>query len=313
MLDILWHIFSIVGAFALMWVAADYVFKSVQVLALRLKMSTFATSFIVLGIMTSIPELGIGLNSIAEGTPEVYVGNLIGASFVIFTLIIPLLAIVGNGIILSNDFSKRQLVFSLVVILLPAIFMSTGATNRKEAFAMIIMYAVLIFFIEKRRTIWEKTKQFFTQKDLSTLYDTLKVIVGALMIFFASRILVTEAEYFMDVYNISGFLIGLIVLAVGTNLPELVIGVKAVLRNEKDVAFGDFVGSAAANTFLFGFLTILNGPIQLDQNGFIFTSILLGLGLILFFLFASQDRLLSRREGFLLLLMYGLFLFIELV
>ena len=313
MLDILWHVFSIIAAFALMWVAADYVLKSVQLLSSRLEMSAFATSFIVLGIMTSIPEMSIGLNAIAEGEPGVYVGNLIGASFVIFTLIIPVLAILGNGIVLSNDFSKRQLVLSLAVILLPAIFLVTGASDRKEAFVMIFMYAVLIFFIEKRRTLWEKTKQLIILRDLSTAYDTIKVLVGAVVIFFASRILVTEAEFFMDTYQISGFVIGLLVLAIGTNLPELVIGIKGIFKNQKDVAFGDYVGSAAANTAIFGMLTMIHGPFKLEQNGFLFTSILLGLGLILFFLFASEDKVLSRREGFLLLGIYGLFLFIELV
>jgi len=46
-------------------------------------------------------------------------------------------------------------------------------------------------------------------------------------------------------------------LSVGTNLLELSITITSIWKKHKEVAFGDYLGSAAANTFLFGVLTLM--------------------------------------------------------
>src|SRR3546814_16263914 len=59
---------------------------------------TFTMSFFLLGLLTSLPELVIGLTSIVDGQPEIFVGNLIGGTIILFLLVIPLLALTSQGI-----------------------------------------------------------------------------------------------------------------------------------------------------------------------------------------------------------------------
>src|SRR3989339_1977051 len=92
------HILFYFLAFLLLWYCSGIIVDSVGRLASKLKLSSFAVSFFVLGILTSIPEFSVGLNSIINKTPDIFVGNLLGASLIIFILIIPLLAVLGNGV-----------------------------------------------------------------------------------------------------------------------------------------------------------------------------------------------------------------------
>lgn len=311
MVELFWHLFTIVMAFVLVWVASDYVLKSVDHVANRLQMSAFATSFIILGMLTSLPEFSIGINAVAEGAPGVFVGNLIGASFVIFTFIIPLLAILGNGITLAHQLSTRYLVFALFVIIAPAILTVNGSMSRSEGVLLMVLYLILIFTLEKHKSFREKVASLFHRENFGNIFDIVKISAGAIVIFFSSRLLVNEALYFADVFSIPPLLIGLIVLAIGTNIPELFLGIKSILSQQKDVAFGDYIGSAAVNTFIFGILTVIYGPFTLPDNGFLMTSLLLVVGMCLFFFFGLRNGDISRKEALLLLSVYVLFILVE--
>ena len=53
-------------SFAAILFGAGLILSSADRFSKRLRVSSFAFSFFVLGILTSIPEFGIGMNAIAE-------------------------------------------------------------------------------------------------------------------------------------------------------------------------------------------------------------------------------------------------------
>src|SRR3990167_5911120 len=90
-------------ALSVLWLGAGLIVYSLDNISRRLEISAFAASFSILGILTSLPEISVGINAIIDKKPEIYVGNLLGASVVLFLMIIPLLAILGNGVKLSHQ------------------------------------------------------------------------------------------------------------------------------------------------------------------------------------------------------------------
>ena len=100
-------------SFVAIWFGAGLIISSVEELSKKLNISSFAVSFFVLGILTSIPEASVGINSIIDRDPEIFVGNLIGASLVLFLLVIPILAVAGNGIRLAHQLDGKSLLVSL--------------------------------------------------------------------------------------------------------------------------------------------------------------------------------------------------------
>ena len=73
-LQLFFYIFS----FLLIWFVAGLIVTSVDRLAHKLNLSSFAVSFFLLGILTSVPEISVGINSLIDKKPEIFVGNLIG-------------------------------------------------------------------------------------------------------------------------------------------------------------------------------------------------------------------------------------------
>lgn len=298
-------------SFIIIWFGSGLVVSSADKFSRKLKLSSFSVSFFILGMLTSTPEFAVGLTSLAEKNPEIYIGNLIGGVAVIFLLIIPLLAILGNGIKLHSELNNKNLIFTLIVIICPALFILDKNISMLEGILLILMYFVLFYLIEKEKGFFSRQEKELLQSKSYAYLDILKVIFGIGLIFISSQIIVDKTLYFSHLFGISPFFISLVILSLGTNLPELSLAVRSVILGKKDIAFGDYLGSASANTFLFGLFTILNTSKVLTANNFLVTFILLLIGLILFYIFSKTKNKLSRKEGFILLSLYLIFILIE--
>ncbi len=293
------------------WIAAGLIVHGVSAFSHRFKLSSFSVSFFILGLLTSIPEFSVGLNAIREGKPDIFIGNLIGASVVLFLLVIPLLVVIGKGVELNKDLAGRNLPLILLVIFATVLFGIDGAYNRVEAVFMILLYGVLFYVLRRRKGALASIADRLLNGDHAGWGDGLKILIGAVLMYFASDLLVGQTVTLSDLFGISTFMISLLVLGIGTNVPELIIGVRSVLRNEKAIAFGNYVGSAAVNTLLFGFFVILTGRVPIIREKIWIVFIFFLIGLLLFWLFAKSKTHLSRKEGLVLLLIYILFVIAE--
>ncbi|MEK7633495.1 MAG: hypothetical protein AAB437_01490 [Patescibacteria group bacterium] len=296
------------ASFLIIWYCSGIIIKSVENLAHKLKISPFTMSFFVLGILTSIPEFSVGINSIINKTPDIFVGNLLGASLIIFIFIIPLLAVFGGGVKLVHQLSENNLIFSLLVVAAPVFLIADNLLTRTEGVFLILIYFILFYFIEKKDGLMGikiPKKKFF---DKNLLGETIELLLSALIIFLASKYIVTQTVYFSSVFKVSQFLISLIVLSIGTNLPEISLAVRSIINRKNEVALGDYLGSAAANSLFFGLFTLFNGKrVNLSVYSFrIMLLTLLGLGV--FYVFSRSKKDISKKEGIILLLIYVLFI-----
>ena len=300
-----------VFGFILIWFGAGLVVRNVEKLSHALKMSSFAISFLVLGFFTSISELSVGLNAVIQQDPEIYVGNLIGASIVLFMLIIPLLAIIGNKIHIQKGFTGLSLPLSLIVIGAPVIFAMDGVIERRDGVICMLLYLVLVLFVQTKQGVVEKLSQIVKMKKSILGKELFYILVGVGVIFFASTIVVDQTEYLAQLLGVSPFLISLLIVAIGTNVPEIAVAFRSIFSHNNQVAFGDYVGSASFNTFLFGFLSFLIGTEVRLTNSYLVSLIFLLVGLMLFYIFAKTKNTISRKEGVFILLVYLLFLLSE--
>lgn len=296
------------AAFVVLWYCSGIIVNSVGRLAEKLKLSSFAVSFFVLGILTSIPEFSVGVNSIINNTPDIFVGNLLGASLVLFILVIPLLAVFGGGVKLVHQLSENNLIFSLLVVAAPIFLIADNVLTRTEGVFLILIYMILFYFIEKKNGLMSigEERRFFPNKHF--IEDLLEIILASVVIFLTSKYIVTQTIYFASFFHVSSFVISLVVLSLGTNLPELSLAIKSVLSGKKEVALGDYLGSAAANTLLFGLFTLFNGS-RVNVSVYSFRILFITLfGLGIFYLFSRSKKDISVHEGKILLLIYLLFI-----
>jgi len=319
-MSIFTHALSFLLATSVIWFLSGILIDATDKVARRYHKPGFAVAFFVLGFLTSISEISVATNATLQGIPQASAGNLLGASLVIILLIIPLLAVLGNGIPMARSHLPGNMAFLLAVILLPSVLAMNGAISAFEGVIMLFFYGTLVLHmrmnIPSKKSVHEtlqSTRKEMLQSHRATAADIAKIFTGAALIFVAGNVLVNESAYFALRLHLPLSLVGLLLLSIGTNFPELVIAVRCVLGRHKDIAFGDYMGSAAANTLIFGVLAVLNGTFSLVASEAILTCAVFAIGLVFFFRFARTKGILSRTEGAILLALYGFFLLIQII
>lgn len=306
------HALLYVFCFILVWIGAGLVVSCISQLAKSWKISTFIISFFLLGILTSLPEITISTIAILNNDPVIVVGNLLGGVIVMFLGVIPLLGLVGKGVTLPSEVDRKALVITLIAVVAPAFLTADQNLNQAEAVLLILLYISLFAIFSFRQSFWGKIKSSFHKKKHNVSLLILKILLGIFILIGASNQIVNSTLYFAKVFEISPFFISLIIIALGTNIPEISIVFRSVLSHKKDIALADYLGSASANTLLLGIFTLMYGKTIALPNHFFQRFIFLAIGLILFYFFARSKNTLSRIESVLLLILYLSFILFEL-
>lgn len=307
------HIAIYAASFLGIWFGAGLAIRSVEKLAHKLRLSSFIVSFLVLGFFTSISELSVGVNAVLSDDPGIFVGNLIGASIVLFLMVIPLLAIVGQDISISKEVRGSNLILPLIVVAAPVLLSLDGVVGKTDAMLTIVLFVISTLLIDKRRGFVKNVSALAKFKNFSVTSEFVKIIFGASLIFASSRMVVAETEYFSLALGLSEFFISLMVISIGTNLPELSLITRSIFMKSNQVAFGDYLGSASFNSFLYGILALWYGKPIVLNNSYAVSLLFLVAGLLLFYLFAKSKHTISKSEALVLFSLYLIFFTSELL
>ncbi|WP_020528783.1 calcium/sodium antiporter [Flexithrix dorotheae] len=145
------------------------------------------------------------------------------------------------------------------------------------------------------------------------LYPIILLLVGFVLLIVGANWLVDGATSLAKKYGISDLTIGLTIVAFGTSAPELIVNIMAASEGHQSIVLGNIVGSNNFNLFFILGLTGLITPIVVQSTTVwkeIPFSILAALLLYLLSneLIFSEEPLLSRIDGIILLIFFGLFM-----
>ena len=260
---------------------------------------------IILGIMTSTPEMAIGINSTLMNIPDMSFGNLVGGTIVLLALILGISLILNRKI--KTEENSWPFLATLIVLFMPLILAFKGRLNEIDGIIMIISYILIVYFLyKKNKSInWPKIEIVNSKEIIKHIFW---ILIGIVLLTIISDLIVKTTMFVLRNHNISPFIIGLLFYSIGTNLPELIIAIRSFKRKVEELSFSNLIGSAISNVLMLGFLSFIK-PIDINIDIAYFFLIIFNISLfILIYIFYRTDQLLSRREGFVLLMMYLVFI-----
>lgn len=280
--------------------SADLIILNLRKMGEKLGVKIFFLGM-MLGLITNLPEMAIGINSSINGIPEMSFGNLVGGTVVLFGLILAVSIILNRKI----KTEKNTFMFSMILLflLLPLIFGLKGYINYADGIILISTYVLLIYLLFNKHKEEKSLKiRIVNKKEVGRYFFLITLGIAGLII--SSNLIVKTTLYLLKSYNISAFIIGLLVYSVGTNLPELIVAIRSFKRKMEELSFSNLIGSAMGNSLIIGALS-LSKTIQVEVNSsYIFLTVFNFIFFIIFFIFYKTDQLLIRKEGIFLLLMY---------
>ena len=138
------------------------------------------------------------------------------------------------------------------------------------------------------------------------------LLIGALALYFGSDWLVTGAIDVAEKLGVSEAVISVTMIAIGTSVPELAASVIAAAKKEKAISLGNLIGSNIFNIGSVLGLTSMITSIPVTDPKILTRDIffmLLFAGILLPMVFFPKKMQISRLKGFVLVLLYGVFIF----
>lgn len=289
--------------------AANVVVKHSSSLAQKLGLSSFVIGFLLLGLFTSTPEIFVAIQAVGEGIPELSMGNLLGGSILLLSFVMGVVAILLGRVSLDHRLSMRELWAMMGVIAVPIAVLWDAQLTRPEGLFLVGVYALHAFILNRDG---KKKKKIREIREIRGIRGHLVMLaLGVGVMFFSSRFIVMSAEAIMGTLSISPVVFGLFFLSLGTNLPELALAYESIRHRKREIAFGDFLGSSAANTLILGILGFV-APFTGAGGGRLPGALLILGTVAVYFLWAiSSGRIITRKEGVGLLVFYFLFVLYE--
>lgn len=292
--------------------SASLLVSALSALSRKLGLSEFSVSFVIMSIVTTLPELIVGVSSAWAGIPTLSLGNVLGSNIADLTLIISIPIILSGGIMVRSLVGRRDALYMTFFALTPLVLLWDKELGRGDAVILLILYGIYIVNLLTTR----KTDNFSNSNQESS-QETLKwatfLITGVALLLISGQVIVFTSKNLAGFLNIPVSLVGLLLVAVGTSLPELAFGLKAVKLHHQGLILGNILGSVVANSTLILATTSLLNPIVIQDFSLIFSSSLFLVLTLLFFLYGVYtDKKLDVTEGIALLFLYIFFLIAEL-
>jgi cation:H+ antiporter len=307
-------------AIFLLWLGAEAVIKAAIKIAKTLSLSESFIGLTIVAIGTSFPEIVISVtgaiqNLRGEETSQIVVGNVIGSGMANLALVLGTL-----GIFKVIKLKKTELLLDMLMLVMSTtifyLVSQDGLIGARDGIFLILFYLIYLLFLNrqnlKKQKSMFKTRRFKKRKlKKIKLVHLLQLIFGLIILSKASQMVLDTGVVIAENLGINEMLVGILLVGLGSSLPELMVSVNAVLKGSTALSLNNLIGSNILNVFLalgvsstISTWEVSRQVVHFDIPYLLFTSIVA----VLFLL--SKNKF-ERNESFLMIALYTIFIVLK--
>lgn len=264
----------IVGAVLLSF-GANYLTDGASAVAKRLHLSEFIIGATIVAVGTSMPELVVSVMSAISGNSEVSIGNVVGSNIFNIYAILGITCLV-TPIAVSRENLRRDIPIHIFVAALLCILALDGSIwergenllGRGDGILLLLLYVGFLWLMIAggRKSPEAQPTTMEPEDRIAPVWLSVVMIAGGLVG------LVWGADMFLDGaitlarrVGLSEAVIGIVLVAVGTSLPEFFASFVSALKGKSGIALGNLVGSNIANILLILGTSATIAPLRLGN------------------------------------------------
>ena len=320
--DLFIHLAWLLLGLVVLLVGGEFLVRGATNLAYSIKISPMVVGLTIVAFGTSAPELLISLQANLSGAADgaaLAMGNVIGSNICNLTLVMGVTCLFYPIYVQDSSIKTDWLVTIGSSIMLFFFASQNNYIDRYEGIIFVIGIAIYTYMLIDMSRKETKAK---IQADLDNGGEEIPEIkgsaiakeigvfaIGCVALKFGSDWFVGGAQDIAKDFNVSGGVIGLTLVALGTSLPELVASSIAAFRKNTDLALGNLLGSCIFNNLSILGITAIVKDVHVDQV-YIDSHMLWMIGVMLVLLpMMITRRRIAGIEGVILLLIYVAYIY----
>ncbi len=290
----------------------------------------FILAFVILGFGTSLPDLFISGFAGSRNEISLIVGSVVGANIVLLSLVLGIITLAKKGFKVREKTVLENFGWLFFVLMIPFFLLADGRLTLVEGIILLVVYLMYVYNVSEQEPFFKGGVQVvlpFEENGFSGYYGLkargvkkrllktlFKAVVFLAVILASAQFVVENAGVLSKLAGIPELFVGVSVVALGLTLPELAVNLSALKAREEEIVWGDLIGSFVTElTLVLGvgalFGSALNGAFNFYEVLLAYAFMALAFLLVFFFAFGKKE--LSRTQGAALVMLYFIFLSLE--
>lgn len=278
-------------------------------LAESFRLSKYTVGFIIVAVISILPETFIAINAAIGGVPSFGLGMLFGSNVADLTLIFAILVFyAGRSLKVESKILRNHVIYPFI-LLFPLVLGFDGYYTRIEGAALILAGAIFYYL-----ALRDGTDGTIPEVPSNGRYKaTLMLIVSMVVLLVGAHFTVTSATSVANSLGVSPILIGMLIVGLGTTMPELFFSLRAIKKKDDSLAIGDLLGTVLADaTIVVGILALVS-PFAFPQKIIFVTGAFMVIASFVLFYFMKSGRAITKKEAHLLFFFWVVFVLVELL
>jgi cation:H+ antiporter len=241
----------IAGLVLLIW-GADRFVHGAAATARNLGIAPLLIGLTVVAFATSAPEILVSVVASLRGEPGLAIGNAIGSNIVNVGLVLGCVALV-RPIQLRSATLRREMPALLAVTLLTVSLFLDSYLSFVDGIVMLTGLIIVMVWLTRlgmRSAPSDPIKKEYEAeipKGVAMRIAIIWLLVGIGTLLVGAHLLVDGSIEIARILGVSEVVIGILLVAFGTSLPELAVSLVSALKGEYGLAIGNIVGSNIFN------------------------------------------------------------------
>ncbi|MGD9580603.1 MAG: calcium/sodium antiporter [Vampirovibrionia bacterium] len=303
---IFWIIIFAISLFILTK-SSDYFIESAEITGWRLKIPKFVIGATIVALGTSLPELISSVIAVIQNASEIVAGNVIGSNITNILLILGVSGFAFKEMDINTKIIKIDLPILLISALLLVITIIDGEFSLSEGLIFILFLIFYILYIFNSKSNLPLSTESTENIDQFTWKTIITLIGSTIFIFLGAKYTIDSVINIAEILNIGKEIIAITAISLGTSLPELIVSLSAVKKNNPEMVLGNILGSNIFNTLAVMSIPALFGKLTIPES-IIFYALPIMCLTSLILLLISLDKKISKNESILLIVFYFIFI-----
>ena len=290
---------------------ADIIINQSEKIALRFGISEYIIGATLIALGTSLPEMAASINASIHGKAELAVSNIIGSNIINITLVIGLVLLISKKINPNRDFFTKDSSWALFpVLIFVAVAFDNQITRISGVAMLMLMFAYILFLLnhpDDAMGIVENENLEEAKKDFNLIKTVVLLLIGFITVIYGADYTISSASNIAKSFGVSEWIVGVVLVAFGTSLPELIVSIMAAKSGKADMAIGNVIGSNMANISVALAGAAIANPIHLDFSKYSFDIVVLVIATFML-VFITANKMYSKPAGISLLVLLTIFI-----
>jgi len=317
----LWlYILIFIISCTLLYFSGEWVVSGLMRIARFLGWREFVVAFFVMAFAASLPNLFVGVTSALRQIPELSFGDVAGNNLVAMTLAVALAVLFAKGreIPAESQTIQTTSIFTICAAILPLVLILDGSLSRIDGILLMALFVFYLFWLfskkERFTKVYDEHKIPIVKEFKIFLKNLGKVILGISLLILAAQGIVASAQFFALNFNLPLILIGILIISLGSALPEAYFAIASARRGETRMILGDLMGAVIIPSTLVLGIVALICPIEIaDFSPFAIARFFLIISALFFLFFVRTGRKITKKEALFLLGIYIIFVITEIL